>query len=377
MAWIKLDHAGWERVRLRPIQIATCADSALGLVVNDERIKRHSSSASFSSSTDEFGSSPGADSILMDHQDSAISESEDEEYLPHCFVKQNRSKEFIGCTSMSEAFHRLDLARAVHDLRRFNYVCKVVQIVTGKLQKSERKCAQAPLRHHSNDRIEHDVHVSTARDLVERFAEGLEGHVYGSPSLANREMNMASNLVDLIQTTKTLFDSSEESTTFLDLPMELLAEILKRLPDHVSILECAKADETLNALVTHESRLWKSLARCHFTQEQIDKHTKPDATWRHTFFELKKYYGLRETYADLIHLCCRCKALFWHGIGHPCMSDGDAPSVRVMPEQFVEMLTPSLSLLLVHTTLSPASSAHCNLTIFHGISSPLSFANPE
>lgn len=51
--------------------------------------------------------------------------SEEEDWKPHCFVKTNKSKEFIGCTSMSEAFHRLDLARAVVDVRRFNYVCKV------------------------------------------------------------------------------------------------------------------------------------------------------------------------------------------------------------------------------------------------------------
>lgn len=30
---------------------------------------------------------------------------------------------------MSEAFHRLDLARAVSDIRRFSYVCKVIQII--------------------------------------------------------------------------------------------------------------------------------------------------------------------------------------------------------------------------------------------------------
>lgn len=61
--------------------------------------------------------------------------SEEEEWIPHCFVKQNKSREFIGCTSMSEAFHRLDLARAVVDVRRFNYVCKVVHIlVNEKLQ---------------------------------------------------------------------------------------------------------------------------------------------------------------------------------------------------------------------------------------------------
>ncbi len=33
--------------------------------------------------------------------------------------------QFVGCTSISEAFHKLDLARAVTDVQRFNYVCKV------------------------------------------------------------------------------------------------------------------------------------------------------------------------------------------------------------------------------------------------------------
>ncbi|KAI6178314.1 F-box domain-containing protein [Aphelenchoides besseyi] len=347
-AWVKIDHtAGWERVKLRPIQIATCADSTLGIVVNDDHYKRHSSSASFSSSTDEiqFGSSPGVESMIMDHEDSVISESEDEEWIPHCFVKQNRSKEFIGCTSMSEAFHRLDLARGVQDVRRFNYICKVVQIlVTEKLQNLSglaRKHLFGIIQAIVIQSVEQDVNVTTARDLVTRFGEKLEGHVYGSPKLVSHQQDMVSNLIDLVHVPQytSIPDSSEESTTFLDLPRELITEILRRLPDHVSMLECAKANETLNALVTHEHRLWKSLATFHFTQEQINKHTKPDATWRHIFFELKKYYGLREVYADLIHICCHCKALFWKDLGHPCVSAGDAPSVRVMPQQFVDMLT--------------------------------------
>ncbi|KAK5965918.1 hypothetical protein GCK32_009514 [Trichostrongylus colubriformis] len=48
----------------------------------------------------------------------------DEAWIPHCFVK-SKSKEFIGCTSISEAFHRLDLARGVSDVRRFGYIAKV------------------------------------------------------------------------------------------------------------------------------------------------------------------------------------------------------------------------------------------------------------
>ena len=137
----------------------------------------------------------------------------------------------------------------------------------------------------------------------------------------------------------------------------MLSLILSKLPDHVSLLEAAKANETLQALVESEQRQWSSLCHFHFSQAQIDKHQVPDQTWRQLFFELKKYYGLRETvshllpelftdsfalhlvqYADLIHICCHCKALFWKDHGHPCVSKGEAPSVRVTPKQFVDML---------------------------------------
>lgn len=362
--WIRVDHAaGWERVKLRPIQIATCSDSSLGIIVamptnvaGIHRMKRHSSSASFSSSDEstathmpQLGSSPGADSLTTvdDAEESTQPESEDEEWIPHCFVKTNRSKEFIGCTSMSEAFHRLDLARAVADVRRFNYVCKVVQIlVTEKLQNlsgTARKHLLSIIQTIVIHSVEKDVDVTTARDLVTKFGYGLEGHVWGSPQLASQQLDTVTSLVDTLVNmivdhgTKTLPDSCEESMTFLDLPREILAEILRRLPDHVSMLECAKVDESLNALVVHESRLWKSLAKFHFTQEQIDKHKQPGTPWRRVFFTLKRYHGLRETYASLICICCACKALFWKNLGHPCLTP-NAPSVRVMPQQFVDML---------------------------------------
>ncbi|VDN52577.1 unnamed protein product [Dracunculus medinensis] len=104
------------------------------------------------------------------------------------------------------------------------------------------------------------------------------------------------------------------------------------------MLESAKAHEVFNAIIEGEAQVWKSLCHFHFTQEQIASHWNNNKhSWRHTFFELKKYYGLREFYADLIHLCCHCKALFWKDHGHPCVSN-DAPSVRVTPHQFIDML---------------------------------------
>jgi len=285
-----------------------------------------------------------ASGVLRSDSDESVSIFEDEEpYIPHCFVKTTRSKEFIGCTSMSEAFHRLDLARLCSSVRHFNYVCKVTQIlVTEKLQNlsaTARKHLFAIIQAIVIHSVDQDVHVSTARDLVNQFGAGLEGHVCGSPQLVTRQLDTVSGLLEMINEKQptTLPDSSEDSMTFLDLPREVISQILRRLPDHVSLLETAKAHETFEALVDREGKLWETLCRFHFTQEQIEKQKTPQVTWRHAFFQLKKYYGLREIYAGMIHICCACRALFWNDLGHPCVSH-DAPSVRVTPQQFVDML---------------------------------------
>ena len=372
--WVRVSHtAGWEQIKLRPIQLNACpafeacvsasppnksflVSSNSIVPLNDERnsmdrsisIHRHSSCSisSLSSTDDPTASANNNNNRLAIQPDSDEADEEDVEWIPHCFVKTTRSKEFIGCTSMSEAFHRLDLARAVVDIRRFNYICKVVQIlVHEKLQNisaTARKHLFAIIQSIVLHSVEQDVHVTTARDLLNQFSTGIEeGHVCGSPKLVSRQLDSVIGLQDLLLLDRkptTLSDSSEDSMTFLDLPREVLSQILRRLPDHVSLLETAKAHETLEALVERETRLWRSLCEFHFTQEQINKHRLSEMSWRQVFFQLKKYFGLREIYADLIHICCHCKALFWKDHGHPCVSKETAPSVRVTPRQFVDML---------------------------------------
>lgn len=65
-------------------------------------------------------------------------------------------------------------------------------------------------------------------------------------------------------------DSVEESLTFLDLPLECLRSILRRLTDHQSLLTAAKAHEALQHLVENETTLWQDLCRFHFTPSQIE-----------------------------------------------------------------------------------------------------------
>ncbi|CAI4225829.1 unnamed protein product [Auanema sp. JU1783] len=331
--WIRIPYTnGWERSKLRPIQL--CSEAIPIPDSFDSNGICHTQSSTSLLSLDSGRSSSISDDSVSDN---------DEGWIPHCFVK-SKTKEFVGCTSMSEAFHRLDLARAVTDVRRFNYICKVVQILVEEklsvLSATARKSLLSILTAIVLRSINEDVHIKTAKELVQQFSVSLEGHVCGSPQLISRHQSTAGNLLDMVsdRLPRTAADAEETSTTFLDLPREIISIILRRLPDHQSLLELAKAHEALQSLIDNENRVWRSLCEFHFQPYQIKQKMDDSKSWRENFFILKRYFGVRETYADVIHICCHCKALYWKTLGHPCVRDEEAPSVRVTPRQFVDML---------------------------------------
>jgi len=99
------------------------------------------------------------------------------------------------------------------------------------------------------------------KDILKKFNSGLDSpHVCGSPQLVSKQQGTCTNLLDLIAKSSaphTLSEATPENITFLDLPREVLSLILSKLPDHVSLLEAAKANETLQALVESEKRQWR------------------------------------------------------------------------------------------------------------------------
>jgi len=389
--WIKTSE-GWEQMKLRPLR-----NSSESL---EARIRIHTDSeSSFENPFFESQPSPPLDEL-------EIEESPNEEWQPHCFVKTSKSKEFVGCASMSEAFLKLNLTGAVADVRRFNYVCKALQILVQErlqaLSGSGRKMLLAIVGEVVLHCMGTNKELNTVRMLVSDFMAGLSGgQHYGSPKLLSQHQDAASNLYQLLTNVQfgTPADCCEESLTFLDLPLECLRSILRRLADHESLLTAAKAHEGLQHLVENETAVWRDLCHFHFTQSQIDSvrknlrkqqeherdrqrwkaaleasttgkeneeptiikfkeddedsnessspplqditdgpNTQEPPDWRHLYFELKKFYGMKDVYADMIHICCHCKALFWKGLGHPCVADHPAPSVRVTPHQFIDML---------------------------------------
>ena len=45
---------------------------------------------------------------------------------------------------------------------------------------------------------------------------------------------------------------------------------------------------------------------------------KESKDWKELYASLRRKYGLREEFTEMIMLCRKCCALFWKSLGHPC-----------------------------------------------------------
>lgn len=73
--------------------------------------------------------------------------------------------------------------------------------------------------------------------------------------------------------------------------------------------------------------------------------TPLETDWEDVFHRARRLFGLREDYAEILHLCRNCRCLFWKTYGHPCIVDhqptdnkSDEPSCN--PETFYVPIPP-------------------------------------
>jgi F-box protein 25/32 len=107
------------------------------------------------------------------------------------------------------------------------------------------------------------------------------------------------------------------------LPEECIREILLRLSDSKD-LECAgRACLTMNT-IAREKRVWRELVQTHFNKQQVEYilENRPvlreNRDWKQLYQSLKRRFGLREDFTEVVMLCRKCSALYWQSLGHPC-----------------------------------------------------------
>jgi hypothetical protein len=161
------------------------------------------------------------------------------------------------------------------------------------------------------------------------------------------------------------------------IPLDCKIEIMRRLNTGLDLINLSQCNRNLNDIINKEIAIWKNLCQFHFQQTNINalltksnkiqgnknennqeslSSTKQhsfssqptDLDWKQIYFKLKRRYGHREVYVDMIHKCLYCKCLFWKEIGHPCIinnsvvaNENDIFDIRtepITPKKLIDLL---------------------------------------
>lgn len=181
--------------------------------------------------------------------------------------------------------------------------------------------------------------ISLMQRIITQFHNSIQSaypfyYYIGSSLLWQRHIEMLTRMQETIkQVQANLVDEKDEDQnnklTFDLLPVEMQREVLKRLDNGADLVNVGLINSNFYR-VSQELLIWRQLCVYHFGGDaQNSNDTKlgekilrlirrqekdvdvNDIDWKHAYFRLKRQYGLREVYAEMIHQCQLCKCLFW------------------------------------------------------------------
>ncbi|XP_040345708.1 F-box only protein 25 isoform X2 [Herpailurus yagouaroundi] len=265
-----------------------------------------------------------------------------------------------GYCTLGEAFNRLDFSSAIQDIRRFNYVVKLLQLIaksqltslSGVAQKNYfnvlDKIVRKVLDDHQNPRLIKDL----LQDLSSTLCILVRG--VGKSVLVGNSNIWVCRLETVLAWQQQLqnlqMTKVNDGLTLSDLPLHMLNNILYRFSDGWDIVTLGQVTPTLSAL-SEDRQLWKRLCQYHFAEKQFCRHLivseKGHVEWKLMYFVLEKHYPTREQYGDTLHFCRHCSILFWKDCrlallfkdsGHPCTAaDPDSCFMPVSPQHFIDL----------------------------------------
>ncbi|KAM8832720.1 F-box only protein 25 isoform 1-T1 [Spinachia spinachia] len=277
------------------------------------------------------------------------------------YVQNRSTKERHVYSTLGEALNRLDFSSAIQDLRRFNYVAKLFQLIarsqltslSGAAQKNYfnilEQIVRKVLDDHYNPRLVKDLLQDLSLTL-----HNLTIHVGRCVLVGNVNIWMCrletihkwEQQVNNLQIPKQMCSGM----TFNDLPLHMQNRILSELSDAYDIINVGQAMPALHCL-SEDWILWKKLCHFHFSDKQFCRNlvlsNSNKVDWKLMYFTLKKHYPMKEQYGDTLHFCKNCNILFWKDrqlalffkdCGHPCTAnDPDGCLVPISPQHFIDL----------------------------------------
>ncbi|XP_025910791.1 F-box only protein 25 isoform X2 [Apteryx rowi] len=268
------------------------------------------------------------------------------------YVHKESTRERHGYCTLGEAFNRLDFSSAVQDIRRFNYVVKLLQLIaksqltslSGAAQKNYFNILDKIVRKVLEDQYNPRLIKDLLQDLSSTLCILIRG-VGKSVLVGNINIWICRLETILVwqQQLKNLQMNKQVNNglTLSDLPLHMLNNILYRFSDGWDIITLGQVTPTLYML-SEDRQLWKKLCQYHFAEKQFCRHLilseKGHIDWKLMYFALQKYYPIKEQYGDTLHFCRHCSILFWKDTGHPCTaSDPNTCLMPVSPQHFIDL----------------------------------------
>jgi len=264
-------------------------------------------------------------------------ESPGQSMVPYCPITVKSTREIAGFNGLAEALLRLDFIRAVSDIRRFHYVSHLMFLLFAHDKLSQLPGAAQKVLFRMLEEMANTVYKSNANEHVFRkLMDELQttmtiyrvwGSHLGSSQLFKQHLESRRRITEFVEKMQVEYkqDLATPSTPGLvsALPEECIREILLRLSDPSDLDRASKTCETMKA-VASEKRVWRELVQTHFSKLQIEyvlqekPQLKETKDWKELYASLRRKYGLREEFTEMIMLCRKCCALFWKSLGHPC-----------------------------------------------------------
>ncbi|KAK7862923.1 hypothetical protein R5R35_002970 [Gryllus longicercus] len=336
--WVKTEE-GWEKKKILECgrqlgnQQENMEPSSLGNINSNE--------LTFSGMSGRWLEEEDKENVPMETSDSETlalqsRQATDGTVQPHCHITIKCTREIAGFNGLSDAFKRLDFRNAVHDVRRFNYICKLLDLLISQKMTMLSGCAQKVL-FNMLEEVAYQVSASQQNiHMLNKLLHQLQamincacwGRPLGSTLLWEKHLRTINRILSIANRIQIREPGDDVFPKLQNLPEECVREVLLRLADHKDLENSGKAYSVMQRLVD-EQRIWRELCQFHFSPQQIsfimerEQMEGRPRDWQTAYHKLRKSFGLREEYAEMIQLCRNCRCLFWKSIGHPCIADQD------------------------------------------------------
>jgi len=280
---------------------------------------------------------------------------------PFCPIFIKCTREVAGFNSLADVLKRLDFTSAVHDIRRFQYVAAILQLLLTperlyQLPGASQKLVLRLLEEMAGTVFSEQRNEHVLRKLVGELGRSLDnrcvwGSHLGSETLLRSHTKSRRRIacISVVEKKKSDVERAklaEYKEMQLDrLPEECVREILCRLSDCKDLDRAGKASPIME-LIVKEKRIWRELIQAHFTNAEIEFVLKKrpalaeKKNWRDLYVATKRQFGLRPRFTELLMLCKPCRVLYWQSYGHPsCQIDQNsintASIIPVSPSTFL------------------------------------------